>query len=52
VMQGRYGAYIKTPKGNFRIPKNTDVYAITEADCRKIIETAEAAPAKTYRRKK
>ena len=52
VLEGRYGAYIKTETGNIRIPRNTDVAALTEEECRKIVESAAAAPAKPYRRKK
>ena len=46
VLQGRYGAYIKTPQGNFRIPKNTVVETLTEDECKRIIDAAAAAPAK------
>ncbi len=52
VLEGRYGAYIKTETGNIRIPRNTDVAALTEEECRKIVENAAAAPAKPYKRKK
>jgi len=42
VLQGRYGPYIKCADRNYRIPRGTDAAALTEADCRKIIETAPA----------
>ena len=38
VMQGRYGLYLKTPEGNFRLPKNTKPAELTEAMCREVIE--------------
>ena len=43
VLNGRYGAYIKTPQGNYRIPKNTDVEHLTEERCRQIIASEEPA---------
>ena len=39
VINGRYGAYIKAPSGNYKIPAGTDAHAMTEEDCRHIIET-------------
>lgn len=38
VLNGRYGAYIKSGKKNFRIPKGTDAAKLTLEDCRSIIE--------------
>ena len=52
VLQGRYGAYIKTPQGNFRIPKNIGVDTLTEEECRQIIDAAASAPARPFKRKK
>ena len=40
VLQGRYGPYVRYGERNYRIPRGTDAAALTEADCRKIIETA------------
>ena len=37
VLNGRYGAYIKTNQGNYRLPKSVDVQALTEQKCRAII---------------
>ncbi len=37
VLQGRYGPYIKDPSGNYRIPKGTDVEALTEDECIRLI---------------
>ena len=39
VMNGRYGAYIKTKKGNFKLPKGTNVDALTKEECENIIKT-------------
>lgn len=41
VINGRYGAYIKTPQGNYRIPKGTDAQALTEEESRHIIATTQ-----------
>ena len=37
LMQGRYGLYLKTPEGNFRLPKNTKPEELTEEKCREVI---------------
>jgi len=42
VLNGRYGAYIHTPEGNFQLSKSTDLESLTEADVRAIIEKNEA----------
>ncbi len=39
VLHGRYGAYIKAPTGNFRIPKSVKVETLTENDVKKLIST-------------
>jgi DNA topoisomerase-1 len=41
VLNGRYGAYIKKGKNNYRIPKGTDAKELTLEDCNKIIEAAD-----------
>ena len=41
VLNGRYGAYIKTPQGNYRLPKSADVEGLTEEACRKVIASSE-----------
>ncbi len=41
VLNGRYGAYIKAPNGNYRIPKGTDPQALTAEECQKIVDTTE-----------
>ena len=48
ILNGRYGAYIKTPQGNYRIPKSTDLHSLTEEACRTLISTS--APAGTQKR--
>ena len=54
VLNGRYGAYIKTPQGNYRIPKTTDVQALTEEACRQVITNSEptSTTKKGFKRKK
>ena len=53
VLNGRYGAYIKTPKGNFRIPKSTNVQTLTEEECLALINSSEpASTKKRFARKK
>ena len=37
VLNGRYGPYIKHDGNNFRIPKDKDVFSLTEEDCKSII---------------
>ena len=49
VLNGRYGAYIKAPQGNYRLSRSIDVQALTEEKCREIMETS--APAGTAKRK-
>ena len=53
VLNGRYGAYIHTPEGNYQLPKGTDIQAITEAQARAIIaQTEPVKPGKrTFKRK-
>ena len=46
VMPGRYGAYIKTEQGNYRIPKSVDVQTLTEETCRALMASSEPASAK------
>ncbi len=52
VLNGRFGPYIKQDKSNYKIPKGTDAAALTEEDCRAIIEKAKAsAPSTGVRRR-
>ena len=47
VLNGRYGAYIRTPEGNFQLPKNANPSTITEAEARAIItQSATIKPRK------
>jgi DNA topoisomerase-1 len=41
VLNGRYGAYIKKGKSNYRIPKGTEAKDLTLEDCNQIIEAAD-----------
>ena len=56
VLHGRYGAYIKTPEGNFKIPRSIDAQTLTEEQCREIIantdNTSKERPAFARRAKK
>lgn len=49
VLNGKYGAYIKTPQGNYRIARNVNLKNLTEQQCRQIIASSE--PAGKTRRK-
>ncbi len=53
VMPGRFGAYIRTPQGNYLIPKGTDIATLTEKDVRDIMaKTEPLKPAKRLFRRK
>lgn len=41
VINGRYGPYIKHGGSNYRIPKDTDAAALTEAACQEIINNSK-----------
>lgn len=47
VIAGNYGPYIKYADGNYRIPKGADAEALTEEDCKKIIESGKPTGRKT-----
>ena len=47
VLEGRYGAYIKSGRKNYKIPKGVDPESLDEAACHKII--VEAPPPKGYK---
>jgi DNA topoisomerase-1 len=53
VLRSKYGAYIHTPEGNYRIAKSTDAEQLTEAEVKQIIAQSEPlTPGKrTFRRK-
>lgn len=44
VLHGRYGAYIKTPTGNYKLPRSLDTQTLTEAMCREIIANTDNTP--------
>ncbi|HIO11079.1 MAG TPA: hypothetical protein EYN12_05320, partial [Deltaproteobacteria bacterium] len=50
VLKGRYGAYIKSGRKNYKIPKGVDPESLDEAACHKII--VEAPPPKGYKGEK
>ena len=56
VLNGRYGAYIKTKSGNYKLPKGTDVATLTKEACESIIAEALSAPEshkkRSFRKKK
>ena len=53
VLRSKFGAYIHTPEGNYRLTKSTDADTITEAEVRQIIAQSEPLkPGKrTFKRK-
>ena len=53
VLRSKYGAYIHTAEGNYRLPKNTDAEKLTEAEVRQIMAQSEPLkPGKrTFKRK-
>ena len=46
VLNGRYGAYIKTPQGNYKLPKSLDPKELTEDSCRELIANSEPTSTK------
>jgi len=53
VLRSKYGAYIHTPEGNYRIPKGTNAEALTEAEVKQMMAQSEPLkPGKrTFKRK-
>ena len=53
VMRSKFGAYIHTPEGNYRLPKSTNAEALTEAEVKQIMAQSEPLkPGKrTFKRK-
>lgn len=41
ILKGRYGAYLKKEKKNYRIPKDKDPESLTLEECRQIIDAAD-----------
>ena len=53
VLNGRYGAYIHTPEGNYQLPKGMTAETVTEAEVREIMAKNEPIkPGKRTFRKK
>jgi DNA topoisomerase-1 len=46
LLNGRYGAYLKIGKDNFKLPKDTTPETLTLEECIKISESQEAKPKK------
>ena len=49
VLNGRYGAYIKTSQGNYKLPRGVEATTLTAEACQEII--AKSEPAGTAKRK-
>ena len=45
VLNGRYGAYIKTPQGNYKLPRGIEVAGLTLEACQDIIAKSEPTSA-------
>jgi DNA topoisomerase-1 len=52
VLKGRYGAYLKIKKQNFKIPKGTKAENLSLEDCYKIAEDPKNASKKRFFKKK
>lgn len=52
VLNGRYGAFLKIGKQNFKIPKDLKADELTLEDCMKISEDPKNMPKKRFARKK
>jgi DNA topoisomerase-1 len=52
VLNGRYGAFLKIGKQNFKIPKDLNASELTLEDCIKISEDPKNMPKKRFSRKK
>ncbi len=50
VLNGRYGAYLKTKSGNYKLPKGTDLTSLTKEMCESIVAEASSAPVSTKKR--
>mgnify|MGYP005805939831 FL=1 len=46
LLNGRFGPYIAYKKKNYKLPKGSEPAPLTFADCMKIVEDADKAPAK------
>ena len=50
VIDGNYGPYIKHAGNNYKLPKGTDLTALTESKCKEIIENSEPTGRKKRRK--
>jgi DNA topoisomerase-1 len=50
VLNGRWGAYIKAGKNNYKIPKTQEASELTLEDCLELIEKQSSAPQKGKRK--
>ena len=46
LLNGRFGPYIAYKKKNYKLPKGSEPASLTFADCMKVVEDADKAPAK------
>lgn len=51
IINGRYGPYLKHDGKNYKLPKGCDAAALSEEECRKIVETGTPTSSKFRRRK-
>jgi DNA topoisomerase-1 len=52
VLNGRYGAYVKAPQGNFRLPKSIALETITREQCLEIIAASKPTTKSKFTKKK
>ncbi len=50
ILNGRWGAYIKLGKDNYKIPKGTEWESLELADCLKLIEDQKGQPKKVFKK--
>ena len=50
LLNGRFGPYIAYKKKNYKLPKGSEPASLTFADCMKIVEDADKAPARLDRK--
>ena len=53
VLNGRYGAYLRQGDTNYKLPKGTDVAALTREKCEEVLaKAAKSTKEASFRRKK
>jgi len=50
ILNGRWGAYIKLGKDNYKIPKGTEWESLELVDCLKLIEDQKGQPKKVFKK--